>query len=317
MSLSAEHHEGSAGGMGSPATWSADECPDHPEMAEAWRQSRVRYLPVGGGVEVPIRVFGEQATLAPVILVHGLQSHSGWFVQSGRYLAGLGHPVYAFDRRGSGLSCEPRGHTTRYEQMLADLGQVAKHAVQGRSDPRVHLLGHCFGAIPAALFAWQEPGRVKSLILAAPGLYTRVTVPAMTKMRIVWSRWTGVSVPVPVPYPVDLLADQQSYQRFMQADRLALSALTSDFFFEVFRAQCFLIRHVRRFTMPVFMALAGNDALADNRKNGAFYRRTASDRSQIVTYPYARHILEFSTERDVFFRDLGDWVRRIDGGEGS
>ena len=289
-----------------------DARPDHPDMIEAWRQSKVRYLPVGGGTEVPVRVFGEQSPGIPVILVHGLQSHSGWFVQSGRFLADLGRPVYAFDRRGSGLSREPRGHAVCYEQILSDLAEVVEHAVQGRSDRRVHLLGHCFGAIPAALFAWQEPRRVMSLIMAAPGLYTRVTVPIPTRIRIVWSRCIGVPIIVPVPYPVELLTDQDSYRRFIQEDRLTLSALTGDFFFEAFRARRSLIRSARRFTMPVFMALAGSDALADNRKNSEFYQKIASERSKIVRYRHARHILEFSPERDAFFRDLGDWVRRID-----
>lgn len=313
MNPNGEHLEGSASGM-----LPVDECPAHPEMIEAWRQSKVRYLPTEWGGEVPVRVFGERAPRTPVILLHGLQSHSGWFVQSGQYLADMGHPVYAFDRRGSGLSREPRGHAARYEEMLGDLGRVVEYAIQDRSSPRVHLLGHCFGAIPAALFARQESQRVKSLILASPGLYTQVAVPALTSLRILWSRWTGTAIQVPVPYTVEHLTDQESYQRFIRADRLALSALTSDFFYEVFRARRSLISRARRLTMPVLMALAGNDALADNGKNRAFYQRTVSvQHSRIVTYGHARHIIEFSTERGAFLRDLGDWLLRIDRGEDS
>jgi acylglycerol lipase len=289
-----------------------DTCPGHPELAEAWQRSTVRFLPSSGGVEIPIRVFGDEGTKPPVILVHGLQSHSGWFVQSGRYLAELGHPVYAPDRRGSGLSREARGHAARYEEMLEDLAAVVDLAVQGRSGGHVHILGHCFGAIPAALLAHREPRKIRSLILATPALCTRVTVPFLTRLEILWSRATGVPFRIPVPYPEECLTDQEPYLRFIREDRLALRTLTSRFFFELFRGRSALLKSPGRFAMPVFMALAGQDALADNRGNAELHRRTAPERSQMVTYGSARHILELSPERDAFFRDLGDWVGRID-----
>jgi acylglycerol lipase len=288
-----------------------DTCPGHPQMAEAWQRSKVRYLS-SGGLEIPIRVFGDEGTKTPVVLVHGLQSHSGWFVQCGRYLSELGHPVYAPDRRGSGLSRAARGHAASYEDMLEDLAAVVEHAVQGRSHGHVHLLGHCFGAIPVALFAQREPQRLRSLILATPALYTQVTVPVLARMRILWSRLTGVPFPLPVPYPKELLTDQEPYLHFIQEDQLVLQTLTSRFFFEVFRARTALLRSGRPLAMPVFMALAGHDALADNRGNAEFHRRKAPARSQMVTYGSARHILEFSPERDAFFGDLGDWLRRLD-----
>ena len=47
---------------------------------------------------------------AALVFAHGIASHSAWFAQTARYLAGQGIAVYAPDRRGSGLSGGTRGH---------------------------------------------------------------------------------------------------------------------------------------------------------------------------------------------------------------
>lgn len=77
---------------------------------------------------IPVRVFGVDGSRWPVVIVHGLQSHSVWFGQFARDLADLGYAVYAFDRRGSGLSTAQRGDIGSYKRMIADIKTVSDAA---------------------------------------------------------------------------------------------------------------------------------------------------------------------------------------------
>src|SRR5262249_2375614 len=63
-----------------------------------------------------------------VILIHGLQSHAGWFVESraGEQLAAQGLAVYAPDRRGSGCSAGPRGDIASFHEWYSDLADVVR-----------------------------------------------------------------------------------------------------------------------------------------------------------------------------------------------
>ena len=55
-------------------------------MQEAVAKSTLNWVADSNGVQIPVRAFGEAHNRTPVVLAHGLQSHSGWFVQSGAFV---------------------------------------------------------------------------------------------------------------------------------------------------------------------------------------------------------------------------------------
>lgn len=286
-------------------------------MEEAGKGCRIDYIRAEDGVAIPVRVFAGEGGGIPVIMIHGLRSHSGWFIQSGDFLASLCCPVYAFDRRGSGLSRETRGHATSFWQIVDDLLTIAAFAMDRHSTERVHVLGHCFGAIPAAIFACRYPDKVESLILPTPGIYTLADLSLIRKLQIMSSRFIGSTRYIPFLLEPEMLADLEDSRRFIMDDSLSLTSLTAGFCFETFRAGLFLRNNIRRLTVPVFMALAGKDKISDNAGNKAFFDKIPSEYKKLVIYPDAVHILEFSIARDVFFSDVADWLRSfaLDGGQ--
>ncbi len=97
-----------------------------PEFSAAIKNSQIEYLPGYGGIRTPARIYGRESKGVPVLMLHGLQSHSGWFVQSAHFLASLGSPVYALERRGSGLSEARRGHCENFQELVADVQAAAE-----------------------------------------------------------------------------------------------------------------------------------------------------------------------------------------------
>ena len=190
-------------------------------------QAGVEYMPSEEGTKLAVRIAGGSGPRTPVVMLHGLQSHSGWFVQSQTFLAGLGFPVYAMDRRGSGLSEGGRGDCTGFRQMDADVLAVVTHVRAQHDVKAVHVFGHCFGTIPAPCF-------------------------------------------------------------------------------EVRRACQYIQSHRHLLTMPVFMASAGSDPICDTDANERFFWSLPSRHKPLVRHERARHVIEFSEQRDDFFRDLDD-----------
>ena len=141
-------------------------------MRAALEASSIVYIKGVGGYAIPIRLFGQNQDRTPVVMLHGLESHSVWFVQSAQAMAEHGHPVYLLDRLGSGVSDQRRGDGDDFQAMIDEILSVIDYVGDRHSVERVHLLGHCFGAIPAAIFAIQHPTRLTSLVLATPGIYT-------------------------------------------------------------------------------------------------------------------------------------------------
>jgi alpha-beta hydrolase superfamily lysophospholipase len=272
------------------------------------------YIDNPEGIKIPVRVYGGEEQGTPVLLMHGLQSHSGWFVQSASYIAGLGFPAYVIDRRGSGLSKAKQGECRDFLEMVKDMQTVSQYAGERHGKEKVHVLGHCFGAVPAAAFAAENPGRLASLILATPGIHTKSDLALMEKLSVLWSVITGAEVHIRVPLEPDMFSEMEEYIFFIRNDRLSLKAATGSFYFQVLRARNYIKKNIASLTMPVFMAFAGQDPICDNRRNGEMYELIPSVHKELKEYTDARHILEFSRQREDFFKDLKGWFKKFPGG---
>ena len=265
-------------------------------------------LDCGGNWPIAVLPYGRENTGTPVIMLHGLESHSAWFAQSASHIAGLGYPVYGMERRGSGHSKAPRGVCNDYNDLLNDIDSFADRILESHGVEKFHLFGHCFGAIPAAAYACAVPSRLRSLILATPALYT-IAEPSFTgKLKVLWAALTGSDLMIPVPLEAEWFTDQQEYLDFIQHDSLSLHDASARLYWETARARRFVHANENALTMPVFMAMAGRDQICDNRKDRAFFDRVPATMKRCHAYPEAVHILEFSTEKLAFFSDLSAWL---------
>ena len=277
-------------------------------------ESGIEHLPSHDGKKLAVRVSGASGTRTPVVMLHGLQSHSGWFMQSQMFLANLGCPVYAMDRRGSGLSEGAPGDCADYREIMEDVGVVVEHARARHGVEGVHVFGHCFGAIPAALFASGHPEVVYSLIQASSGLYTHVSITFKRKLRVLWSKaMRDSSVAIPIPLTASMFSEQEECVKFIHDDDRRLRTATARFYFEVMRARRYIRAHRHLLVMPQFMANAGDDPICNNLANERFFWSLPARHRLLVRYQQSRHVIEFSAERDNFFRDLAWWVERFGG----
>ena len=266
------------------------------------------------GYRIPVRRFGIGGDGRPVVLLHGLQSHSGWFVQSARRIAELGLPVHAFDRCGSGVSDGDTEIGSRLEGLLAEVDAVADHALLGSRHHSVHILGHCFGAIVALLYAaLHRPTRVASLVLATPALYTLTDLPPRDKARVLWSVLRRRPTRVPVPMSPDEFSELEPFVQFVREDPLALRTVPARLLYEVRRARGQLTRAADALRAPLLVAIAGDDVICDNARNRRLLARVSAPK-EIRAYSGARHILEFSGKREAFLNDLAAWFARWEAG---
>lgn len=270
------------------------------------------------GTLVPARIWsgaGPAGAMAPVLMLHGLQSHSGWFTGSARFIASLGTTVYAIDRRGSGMSREPRGHCTDFRQMIDDVLAAVEHARARHDAARVHILGHCFGAVPAAAFACTHPDKTRSLVLATPGIFTRSDLAWPQKLRVLGAKAIGREVRVPIPLIPSQFSELEEFVRFIREDPLRLQDATASMFLAVRQARRFVQNAVSRLTMPTLMMCAGRDEICDNPRNRRYFDSIPAACKMLLTYPEAKHVLEYGTQRERFFQDLAWWFARIEEAE--
>ena len=91
------------------------------------------------------------------MVLHGVQSHGGWYHRLGRTLAEAGYEAHFPDRRGSGANRADRGHAPSSRRLLDDLTEWL--ATLRNREPAVPtaLAGISWGGKLAVIAAGEQP----------------------------------------------------------------------------------------------------------------------------------------------------------------
>ena len=117
------------------------------------------------------------AARAVVVLVHGFNSHSGYYIRTGEQLAARGFAAYALDLRGRGRSDGDRFYIESISEYVQDVGTVVSLAKLRHPGLPAFLLGHSAGgvtSVPVRARASGRAGGVHLRELRLPGARARL-----------------------------------------------------------------------------------------------------------------------------------------------
>ena len=118
------------------------------------------YVHAGGDVRLSYRLLGTGGE--PVILIHGGPGLTSDYLADDLAPMARKHALFVYDQRGIGKSTLVSDSTALAAQRyVEDLEAIRKHL----GVEQLTLLGHSWGAAPAALYAMQYPQRVRRMIL--------------------------------------------------------------------------------------------------------------------------------------------------------
>jgi alpha-beta hydrolase superfamily lysophospholipase len=275
--------------------------------SDGYRLARVAWLPPAG-----------RATRAIAVVLHGVQSHAGWYHGLGRRLAVSGILAFFYDRRGSGANALDRGHARSSSQLVDDLKRAIDEAralaqTEGGASKRLPLVvaGISWGGKVAVAGAARFPNDVDGLALIGPGLMPRVGVSLGERLKVASAVLTGrgarVRLPIPLADP-SLFTDDPEAQTFIAQDPLSLRDATARLLATSFFLDRAVARAPGRVTCPTLLLLAGQDRIINNGHTRQYVERLASPRKTVIEYPEAHHTMEFEADPSLYVRDLVGWI---------
>jgi proline iminopeptidase len=128
--------------------------------ASAQKVKQEGFVDAGNGVQLSYRLLGKGGD--PVILIHGGPGLTSDYLADDLTRMARNHALFIYDQRGIGKSTLVADSTgLAAQRYVEDLEAIREHL----GIEQLTLLGHSWGAAPAALYAIQYPQRVRRMIL--------------------------------------------------------------------------------------------------------------------------------------------------------
>ena len=245
------------------------------------------------------------------LYLHGIESHAGWFRDAAQRLKLQGYPVYCFDRRGSGLNRENRGHLSghvpRGGDLLDDLHAWIGHLRTVHSTHSFFLIGLSWGGKYALAYDLTHPGRVEGLVLITPGIKPKVGLSLGEKLAVFRDSIFSPSRQHRIPIHPEMFTDTPRHLDFIRNDPLRLHSVSAGFLWQSRRMDRLLDREEKSDHAPVLLFLAGKDRIIDNEATRRFFALRPGRGVKILEYADQTHSIQLDAPERLT-GDILAWV---------
>lgn len=252
-----------------------------------------------------------QNTKGLLVLLHGLNEHSGRYEHFARQLNSHGFGVYAMDWIGHGGSDGLHGYVPSLDYVVADTRAFIEKVKAENPGVPCFLFGHSTGGavvLKAALHPDVE-AMLEGVILTSPALRVKPAHPIFGALAPVFSlllpkyqfsRANRRGIPVSRD-PAALVAKYTDPLVYTGPIRIRTGS-------EILRITSYLQRNLNRIAVP-FLVLHGTaDRVTDPCASQSLYNEAASKYKEIKLYEGFLHDLLFEPERDEIAGDIINWM---------
>lgn len=267
------------------------------------------------GTELPLRRWAPPAGATPhgvLLALHGFNDYSHAFAESAPALAATGLVVYAYDQRGFG-EAPHRGLWPGVEALTGDLTAAAALLRQRHRGLPLYLLGESMGgAVVLAALAGLEPPEVEGIILAAPAVWARSTMPFHQRAAlwigarlIPWARFSGRGLGIRASDNIEML-------RALGRDPLFIKETRVDTVYGLADLMDAALQAAPKIETPALLLYGARDEVVPAEPTFRFWRSLPAEtaaRRRFAFYAEGWHMLLRDLQAPVVIDDIAAWMR--------
>lgn len=271
------------------------------------------------GTPLHASLWRAERPIAGLLMIHGMQSHAGWFEVSGTAdeVARWGVTVLAYDRRGSGRSGGPLGHVPSAEAFLEDLAAAHEElarvlAEQGAPDVPLHALANCFGTRILLPYLQGHPAAFRSAVLTAPAtkMSRAADYRAATKLRVIFA---AAERRFPTPLEDQLFVSSGPFLEWIRDDSLSLREVTAGFLRATRTITGRMKKAGRKIETPLLVVLGSRDAMVVNAKIRSDFVARYRGPVEVLELD-SEHYIDFTDQQPALAAAIVEWVRAHSAG---
>ncbi|KAI3468189.1 hypothetical protein Pfo_024852 [Paulownia fortunei] len=248
-----------------------------------------------------------------LIIIHGLNEHSGRYTHFAKHLVSCNFGVYAMDWIGHGGSDGLHGYVPSLDHVVADTAAFLEKVKVENPGVPCFLFGHSTGGavvLKAASYPHIEE-MLEGIILTSPALRVKPAHPIVGAVAPIFSmvvprfQFKGANkrgIPVSRD-PAALLAKYSDPLVYTGPIRVRTGH-------EILRISSYLMRNFQSITVPFFVLHGTADRVTDPLASQDFYNEAPSKYKDIKLYEGFLHDLLFEPEREEIAQDIIDWMEK-------
>lgn len=262
-----------------------------------------------GGLRIFQRSWRPQGgARAVIVLSHGFNSHSGYYVWAAEQLLASGLAVYALDYRGRGKSDGERYYVDRFSDYAGDLGLTVQLARSREPGLPLFILGHSAGGVVACNYVLDHPQDIAGLICES--FAYRVPAPdfALAVLK-------GLSHLAPHAHVLNLpkkefSRDPKVVQALIDDPLLEHEVQPTRTVAEMVRADERLRRDFPLFKLPLLIIHGTKDAVTRPEGSQEFYAHAGSADKTLKLYEGYFHDPLNDIGKEAVMADIRAWIEK-------
>jgi len=261
---------------------------------------------------LPLRVWQPSGKTAGVIIaLHGFNDYSNLVKDAAQYFNNNQLTVYAYDQRGFGETAT-RGRWSGSQALIDDLITFIAQLKTRYPDTPLYILGDSMGgAVTIVAMAGRDNPGVEGLILAAPAVWARSTMPfyqrfflTLAAHIIPWKKVTGESLQISPSDNIEMLKE-------LGKDQLVIKETRIDVLYGLANLMDEAYAHAERLENRLLLLYGEKDEIIPRDPTLSFYNRLplrSQAQQRMILYENGYHMLLRDLQADVVLQDIVDWI---------
>lgn len=245
---------------------------------------------------------------AVLLIVHGLNEHSGRYDHFSDFFVNEGFAVYGMDLIGHGKSDGTRSYVKDFTSYINDLILYLEKIKQLQPGSPIFLIGHSMGGLIGAIFLIDHPGQVAGAVLSGPV----VQIPDdVTPLFIALGKIVSFVFPKLGLLKIDLsgLSRNPDVVQAYKDDPLVNSGkFTARVSAEMTRSFDKVADEGSRINDPVLILHGGSDRIVNPTCSHFLYALVSSEIKEKIIYDSYYHEIYNDPGHEKVFEDVSSWI---------
>ncbi len=265
------------------------------------------------GASLPLRRWlPKTKPKAVLIALHGFNDYGHFFAKPGAYFSGQDIACFAYDQRGFGAAPK-RGQWAGLSAYVNDLSSLVRLIKQQYPQQPLYLLGESMGGAVIITTMSQAVLPVDGVILAAPALWARQTMPwYQTSLlwtlahTVPWLRLSGEGVGVKPSDNIEML-------RELGRDPLIIKKTRVEAIYGLTDLMDAAYHNADKLKGRTLILYGENDEIIPKKPTYDFIQRflkNDKDNKTVALYQQGYHMLLRDLQANVPWRDILTWIRQ-------